>query len=180
MNELKLSDIMQGLPGVSSVEGANLHENCMVELHRYGHSSPTTLKVAYDHNIDMNIVWEDGFNNQLDRTYSDRQSSVERSAVCISILLALKLTDYTIVERSRKGTGFDYMLGYKDDVYYNPKARLETSGIGEETRHNTLQTRFEQKSRQTDISDSTNMPAYISIVELKTPQSIFKTKTPKR
>ena len=70
MNELKLSDIMRGLPGVSTVEGANLHENCMVELHRYGHSSPTTLKVASDNDIDINIVWEDGFNNQLDRTYS--------------------------------------------------------------------------------------------------------------
>ena len=34
MNELKLSDIKQGLPGVSSIEGDNLYENCMVELHR--------------------------------------------------------------------------------------------------------------------------------------------------
>ena len=179
MNELKLSDIMQGLPGVSSIEGANLHENCVVELHRHRHISPTVLKVSSDNDCNFCIVWEDGFNTQLDRTYSDRQSSIERSAVCISILLALKLTDYTIIERSRKGTGFDYMLGDKDDVFFNPKARLEISGISEETRHNTLNMRFEQKSRQTDVSDSTNMPAYISIVEFKTPQSIFKTKTQK-
>ena len=177
MDKLNLSDIKQGLPGVSSVEGANLYENCIVELHRHGHLSPTILKVSADNDINLSIIWEDVFNSQLDRTYSDRQSSIERSAVCVSILLALRLTDYTIIERSRKGTGFDYMLGYKDDVYYNPKARLEISGISEETRSNTLNKRFEQKSRQTDVSDSTNMPAYISIVEFKTPQSIFKPKT---
>lgn len=180
MNELKLSDIMQGLPGVSSIEGANLHENCVVELHRHGHISPTTLKVSSKMDTELKIIWDDNFNSQLDRTYSDRQSSVERSAVCISILLALKLTGYTVIERSRKGTGFDYMLDDKDDVFFNPKARLEISGISEETRSNTLNIRFEQKSRQTDVSDATNMPAYISVVELKTPRSIFKTKTPKR
>ncbi|MBR2887417.1 MAG: hypothetical protein IKB95_04255 [Bacteroidales bacterium] len=179
MNELKLSDIKQGLPGVSSIEGANLYENCMVELHRHGHSSPTKLQVISDNDVDLDVLWKDDFNSQLDRTYADRQSSVERSAVCISILLALRFTNYTVIERSRKGTGFDYMLGYKEDIFYNPKARLEISGISEETNSNTLNKRFEQKSRQTDISDSTNMPAYISVVEFKTPKSIFKTKTTK-
>lgn len=178
MKELKLSDILQGMPGVSLVEGANLHECCVVELHRHGHTSPTIMKVSSEDDIDYNLLWNDVFDNQLDRTYSDRQYSIERSAVCISIILALHLTDYTVIERSRKGTGFDYMLGYKEDVFYNPRARLEISGISKETRSNSMNMRFEQKSRQTDISDSTNLPAYISIVELQTPKAIFEPKTP--
>ncbi|MBR4273786.1 MAG: hypothetical protein IKQ30_13235 [Bacteroidales bacterium] len=179
MDKLELSDILKGLPGISSVEGANLHENCVVELHRHNHSSPTTLQLSGKRDVDVSLVWTDSFDDVLDRTYADRQCSIERSAVCISVLLALKLTDYTVIERSRKGTGFDYMLGYKDDFFYTPKARLEISGISEEKRSNTLKARFEQKSRQTDISDSSNMPAYISIVELKTPQALFKQKTQK-
>ena len=33
MDILQLSDIRQGTPGITPVEGANLYENCVVALH---------------------------------------------------------------------------------------------------------------------------------------------------
>jgi len=57
-----------------------------------------------------------------------------------------------------------------------PKARLEVSGIMHETDGNTLATRFEQKSVQTDRSDATRLPAYVSVVEFSTPKAKFDIK----
>ena len=85
-------------------------------------------------------------------------------------------TSYTVIERSRKGTGFDYMLGDSLDPLFTPKARLEVSGIMRETDGNTLDMRFHQKTAQTDKSDGTRLPAYVSVVEFSTPKAKFDIK----
>lgn len=121
MDRLELSDILKGLPGISSVEGTNLHENCVVKLHRHKHSSSTTLKLSGERDVDVSLVWTDSFDDVLDRTYADRQCSIERSAVCINVLLALKLTDYTVIERSRKGTGLIICLAIKTTSFIPPR-----------------------------------------------------------
>ncbi|MBQ9202842.1 MAG: hypothetical protein IJ155_01215 [Prevotella sp.] len=173
---IKLSDITAGLPGVTPIEGANLYENCVVELHRCGHPEQVDLSLTGLRTKTCTLTWEDTFNNQLDRTYADEQSVTERAAVGVSILLALALTNYTVIERSRKGSGFDYMLGDKNDPLFMPKARLEISGIRKETGQNTVKARYQQKAIQTNISDYTQLPAYVSIVEFSTPKAIFNIK----
>ncbi len=173
MEVLELLDINKGLPGISPIEGANLYENCMVRLHRSEHISPTTLYVNGLENTRYSIYWENTYNEMIGRTYADEQSVTERAAVCISVLLALKQTSYTIIERARKGTGFDYMLGDKDDLYFQPKARLEISGIAKEDENNRTTTRYRLKARQTQKSDNMELPAYVSIIEFATPKAIF-------
>jgi hypothetical protein len=47
-------------------------------------------------------------------------------------MLIRQLTQFTVIERSRKGTGFDYWLGSEDEAGELPfqnKVRLEVSGI---------------------------------------------------
>ncbi len=176
MNHIYLSDIKKGTPGITPVEGANLYENCVVALHNCGHPSTVTLYVSGDKNCEYSLLWENAFNEQLRRTYNDEQSVTERAAVAISVLLALRQTNYTIIERSRKGTGFDYMLGDSQDQLFIPKARLEVSGIMHETKGNTCEQRFRQKAEQTVKSDETRLPAYISVVEFATPRAIFNMK----
>ena len=68
------------------------------------------------------------------------------------------------------------MLGDSDDPLFMPKARLEVSGIMRETEGNTLATRFQQKAAQTDRSDATRLPAYVSVVEFSTPKAKFDIK----
>ena len=173
MNILHLSDLKLGLPGISPIEGANLEENCMVALHRSGHDQTVSLAVDGLEQCTFSLKWEDSYDVQTERTYADEQSVTERAAVGISVLLALRMTDYTIIERSRKGTGFDYMLGNKDDSLFAPKARLEVSGIMKESEHNTVTARYSAKLAQTDVSDDTCLPAYVSIVEFSTPKALF-------
>lgn len=173
MGSLHITQILDGTPGISPVEGANLEENCIVALHKNGHLNPVLLGLIDSKQESVPLYWEDRYNEQLERTYADIQSVTERAAVCVSILLALNSTDYTVIERSRKGTGFDYMLGDKNSEFYQPKARLEISGIYQETDSNSVEARFSIKSRQTDRSDATRLPAYISVVEFGTPKAKF-------
>lgn len=173
MDSMQLTDIKQGTPGITPIEGANLYENCVVALHHSHHPSPVTLQVSGTTNCAYSLQWEDAFDDQMCRTYADEQSVTERAAVAVSVLLALRQTDYTVVERSRKGTGFDYMLGDSHDPLFTPKARLEVSGIMRQTDSNTPEMRFRQKVAQTAKSDDTRLPAYISIVEFSAPKAIF-------
>ena len=173
---IQLSDIKQGTPGITPIEGANLYENCVVALHNSCHPAPVTLQVSGLNVCNYLLLWEDSYNDQLRRTYNDEQSVTERAAVAVSVMLALRQTEYTVIERSRKGTGFDYLLGDGQDPLFTPKARLEVSGIMRETDGNTAELRYRQKAAQTAKSDDMLLPAYISVVEFSTPKAIFDIK----
>ena len=175
MPDLEIKEIEKGLPGITPTAAGQLSEACMVCLHRSNHPENVTLTLTGDANKSYNLVWKDLFNEQIDRTYQDQEYTTEHGAVCISALLAIKETDYTIIERSRKGTGFDYWLGYKDAVPFINSARLEVSGIFKGGQK-PLETRFKKKIKQTNQSDSTQLPAYVSIVEFSSPIAKFAKK----
>ena len=50
---------------------------------------------------------------QMRREWADPQEATENGACGVAILLVDVLTEYHIVRRSFKGTGFDYWLGLK-------------------------------------------------------------------
>lgn len=171
--DLILSDIVKGMPGITPIEGADLHENCVVMLHRCNHVPPTRMPLVGQKEDDVNIQWCDTYSEQMERTYADHQANTERSAIAISALLAKELTGLSVVMRSRKGTGFDYYLGKEDYELYRPSARLEISGIEKESPSNSIHGRFKQKTEQIAVSNALGLPAYISIVEFSTPKTCF-------
>lgn len=82
-----------------------------------------------------------------------------------------------MIERSSKGTGFDYWLGTVDTMEKIPfqnKVRLEVSGIrkGDDSR---VKARVKQKKEQTKLSDG-KYPAYTIVVEFSTLLSFVATK----
>ncbi len=172
---IDLTDIQKGLPGLTSTSGQHLYEGCIVCLTRQKHSYlGTTLKL-----IDSNsqtkeymLKWEDIFTEQLERTWKDQFYATEHGALCIAILLALELTEYTIIEKSARQNGFDYWLGLKNDDLFQKKARLEVSGIFTGNSKD-INTRYKVKLDQTDKSDNLQIPAYIGIVEFSKPQTKF-------
>jgi hypothetical protein len=173
---IDIREIVQGLPGLSIVSGQHLYESCVVCLSRSNHKYVgTTLGVYGDSKIDCTITWDNIFDNQLDRTWGDQFYATEHGAVCIAILLALKLTKYTIIEKSARKNGFDYWLGEKGDILFQKKARLEISGIFKGT-EKEVNTRYKVKVKQTNQSDSLNLPAYIGIVEFSNPITNFGAK----
>jgi hypothetical protein len=110
--------------------------------------------------------------------YKERVKVTEKAAEAISFFLTVRLTSFTIIEETCFGTGVDYWLGYNEQhPLYNPKnffnARLEVSGIFRETTENTLEKRIHKKKAQTSLSDGTQLPAYISVIEFSSPKAYF-------
>jgi hypothetical protein len=50
---------------------------------------------------------------------------------------------------------------------------MEVSGILKETPNNNFKARIKKKRTQTKPTDSTGLPAYISIIEFSTPKAFF-------
>ncbi len=170
---LNLHEITSGLPGVSPVAGNYLYEGCVVCLTRQSHSPHgTEFLVSGDAPKSCTLVWTDIYTEQLERTWADQVDATEQGAVCIAILLALKLTNYTVIEKSARKNGFDYWLGDKDDMLFQHKARLEISGIFEGG-SKEINRRYTIKLQQTNLSDSSGLPAYIGIVEFSRPTAKF-------
>ncbi len=170
---MDIKDITQGLPGLSKNSGRHLYEGCAVCLTRQKHNYlGTVLPVYGDNKTDYNLIWDNIFDDQLDKTWADQFYATEHGAVCLAVILALRLTDFTIIERSARKNGFDYWLGKKDDILFQKKARLEISGIFKGT-EKEVNARFRVKIKQTDQSDFLNLPAYIAIVEFNNPLANF-------
>lgn len=169
---ITLEDIMTAnLPGISPGTASYLCENAVACLHRQRHSSGVVMRCR---GIDSNpeaINWTTQFTDQMDRSLNDQEVATEHGAACISILYALQHTDYTVIQRSRKKTGVDYWLGRKDAILFQNAARMEVSGIFNDS--DKVNARVKRKLEQSNLSDRTGLPAFISVVEFSTPSIDF-------
>ncbi|MDR0866054.1 MAG: hypothetical protein LBO74_14135 [Candidatus Symbiothrix sp.] len=173
---INLTDIKRGFPGISLTACNNYYEACMVCLHRNQHKSKIKFELKGDIDDKITLNWENYFDDQIDRTWQDQIYCTDHGAVCLSVLLVKKYTNYTIIQRARIGTGFDYWLGKENEVLFQSSARLEISGIFKESEQNSVNRRFNIKRRQTDKSDNLRLPVYISIIEFSTPKALFAKK----
>ncbi len=94
--------------GITPAIGNYLYENCLVSLHRTGHTNGVALHVSGLQEETYYLNWDSEVTDQMTRSYPDDIETTEHGAVAISVLMAKELTDYTIVERSWRGTGIDY------------------------------------------------------------------------
>ena len=169
---LELENITQGFPGLTKHMGQFLGEACIVCLSRHHHSCHgTPLSLSGDVKKTIELVWADVFDDQVDRTWNDQEEATEYGAACLSILIMLESTPFTLIERSAKGSGVDYWLGLKGDLLLQRIARLEVSGIFHGA--NKVDARFRAKIEQVQQSNLTGLPAYICVVEFGTPLAIF-------
>ena len=169
---LKLEKITRGFPGMTKTKCCDLLEACIVCLSRHNHPNDgTPLLIRGDTEKTVPLVWTTIFDRQMDRTWSDQDEATEYGAACIGVLIALKELDYVVLQRSIKGTGFDYSLGRKGDLLLQNNARLEVSGIFHGAYK--VDARFRAKIKQVEQSDTSGLPAYICVVEFGTPIAKF-------
>jgi hypothetical protein len=174
--KLILTDLAQGLFAITPSFGAALAEACAVCLEQQGHSQGVEILVNGDFNAKFELYWQP-VTEQMLRCWNDEEFTTEQAAYGIAFLIIREITDLTVIERSRKGTGFDYWLGTLDadeELPFQNKVRLEVSGIrkGDSSR---VQARVKQKKEQTKASDGL-FPAYIIIVEFSIPLSFVARK----
>ena len=177
-NLINIDILKKGLPGITEIMGSNLVEACVVCLHRSNHlSKKTKLRVRGDIDKSFVLNWEHVYTDQVDRCWMDQEEATEFGAAGISILIVMELTNLVVLERSMKGTGFDYWLGdpESDDILFQKKARLEVSGIFRGN-DGTIISRVKDKLEQMQQSDHFNIPGYVSVIEFSSPIAAFKSK----
>ena len=102
-------------------------------------------------------------------TWNDEDELTEEAACGIAILLVEEMTEYTVIRRSRKKTGVDYFLGFKEsEIPFQDSARLEVSGIlsGVDSK---IRSRIKEKVKQIAPSDDGILPAYVTVIEFSAP-----------
>lgn len=161
-----LSELKDGLPEFSQPFCDFAVEASEVCLSENGHPLPVELRVDGEHNATCTLDWSRASQQALN-SHNDHDAAAEFGAYAVALLLIPRLTEYTAIERSKKGTGFDYWLKTKEDELFQSKARLEVSGIfcGDERK---LKTRCRTKITQCGKSNE-HLPGYIVVVEFGRP-----------
>ena len=137
--EFELKDLAQGTHGITCAFGKCLAEAAGVCLEEQEHSSPKTMKISGEAKGEAQLKWENT-TDQMRRCWNDDEVATEHGAYGIATLLVPQISNLEVVERSKKGTGFDYWLGSgtEDEPLFQKKARLEVSGFEVATRQPLL------------------------------------------
>lgn len=88
-------------------------ENVLVCLERFAHVSGVKLEVRGEFQQTFRLIWDSEITTQMRVSWADSDENTEFAACGIAFLVVQALTDYVVIERARKGTGFDYWLADK-------------------------------------------------------------------
>ena len=166
---LDLSGLQQGLPAITPAFGAALAEAGAICLSEQGHQPGVVLEIDGGFSGAFVLLWPQ-VTEQMRRCWNDQDYTTEQGAYGVALLLIQRLTSFTVVERSRRGTGFDYWLGNVSDsaeLPFEKSARLEVSGIRRGERRQ-VRSRVTLKGAQVRAADSLS-PAYVAVIEFSQP-----------
>jgi hypothetical protein len=168
--KIHLSALSEGMPGLTRACGTVLAEAAAVCLEDRKHQAGVGLHLTGMGTGQFPIEWNT-VDDQCRASHNDLQEATERGACGVAILVVCDLTGKVVVERSKKGPGFDYWLGdddsEDDNLLFAGKGRLEISGILEGSR-STVQSRVREKKEQIKPSSSLG-PGYVAVVEFSAP-----------
>ncbi len=158
-------------------KGNMMKEACVWCLDKNNHTSGVKLYCKYtEKNDKFSIAWSiDQIDiDRINKAYNS-DDAVEAGAEAVSILLVLHYHPGHQLERSIRGTGFDYMLVMENhdnnNIFNNNVGRLEISGILKEDDNNTLEARTKKKLKQTQLSDKMDIPAIVCVVSFSQPKA---------
>lgn len=127
---MNLDELCNGMPGLTQSLGEVFRDAASVCLAHNRHVSDTELTVEGSLNDHAYSVKWPTPTKQVTAAFGDLSEAVEWGACGVAALLMFHLTELVVVERSAKGSGFDFWLGEPDDEpLFQEKTRLEVSGI---------------------------------------------------
>lgn len=141
-------------------------EAAAVCLDDCSHPRPVRITVDGDASAVFDLQWR-AVDDRDRRTWADEGVATEYGACAIAILVVRLTRGHTVLQRSRKGTGFDYWMGDSTSMPFTEKARLEVSGIRRGSSR-AVSARVKQKVRQISVS-SGNLPGIVVVFEFGTP-----------
>jgi hypothetical protein len=105
---------------------------------------------------------------------ADLQDATEAGAVTIALCAVEFETGLKVIERSFKGTGFDYWLGQGDEPPFSNLQGIEISGILKSSDPTVLKARLTQKKNQIAASVKLGKPVFVAVVEFSTPKIVLE------
>jgi hypothetical protein len=136
-------------------------------LEGQGHRSGVPLTVRGTFDTAFRLVWSLDVTDAMRRYWGDPDETAEQGAYALALLMLRSLARLTVLERSRKGTGFDWWLAAEDNLF-QATARLEVSGIMRESARR-VHGRLKDRMAQTERSDPSGLTAYVAVVEFGGP-----------
>lgn len=165
--KISLYSLSDGMPGLTPACGTTLAESAAVCLENRVHPLSVPLRLTGTEDGSFILQWT-SVSEQQRRCHSDIQEATERGAYGVAILVVKELTGKIVMERSRKGPGFDYWLGDQDDdLLFSGKTRLEVSGLLSGSK-SQIKARVRQKWDQMRPSNHI-APGYVAVVEFGGP-----------
>ena len=177
---LDLRELRLGLlPGVTAAAGGALAEAAGVCLESQHHRQGVVLRVQGDRQARHEMRWP-LITPQAVRTWADEQEATEEGAAGVAALLAREEIGYLVVERSKRGTGFDYWLGNSPDEVAAYKAKMEVSGIrnGSEAEINDRVREKMEQMQKPSPPVAPALPAYAVVTEFSRPVAEIRERTP--
>lgn len=176
MRTLYLDNLKEGIPGLSENYGAFIAEAAALCFESYGHQSGVILEVLGDYEQTVSLHWTNVINQRVKKSWKDANEAVEYAATAVAILLVREFTSFDLLERAIQTMKVDYWLennlkNSSDYRFSDPKGLLEISGIGEETKGNTINMRISSKIKQVAPAKQYKFPIFIIVVEFSKPQS---------
>jgi hypothetical protein len=166
---LDLSALAGGTAHLTPALCADLVEAAVVCLAGKGHVPGVCLQV---HERAVSLAWE-APDPRAKRSRGDPQEATERGATALAIALVRGGTDLDVVERSWKGTGFDYFLASSTDgPTFARAACLEVSGILDDD-HRIIEQRLRDKVAQVQRGGA-GLPGYAVVVGFRTPRAAVR------
>ncbi len=164
---LRLEDLLEDFPHIPPECGAVLVQSAVLCLEGQGHKNGALLTVQGSFNTMFRLRWSMDVTEAMRRYWNDPNDTVEQGAYAVALLMLRSLAHLTVLERSRKGTGFDWWLAPEDNLFQGT-TRLEVSGImrGTAARVNG---RLKERVAQTERSDPSGLTAYVAVVEFGRP-----------
>jgi len=158
------------MPGLEPFLGGTLANAAAVCLDKNRHTSGVELEVSGQYRRRIEVCW-DGPSDQVRRSYADLQEATEFGAAGVAIAALNNFAGWVVMQRSRKGKGFDYWISKKNEPggpLFQGCAPLEVSGIltGDDT---DLQRRVQIKKNQ--ISAAKTRQGKVAVVEFSAPKS---------
>lgn len=164
------NDLVNGMPGLTPELAAIFKQAAIVRLHTQNHFSGVNFKDFSLDSVLYTFSWSETVSSQMLASWRDEEELTEHAACGIIFVLFRKVTDFTVIERAKKRTGIDYWLGYRNSElpFSSRDARLEISGIKCGSK-GEIQTRINQKKKQTTPTDKEGIPVFIGIAEFSEP-----------
>jgi len=164
---LTLEDLLEDFPHIPPECGSVLVQSAVLCLEGQGHTSGALLTVQGSFNTAFRLQWSMDVTEAMRRYWNDPDETVEQGAYGLALLLLRSLAGLTVLERSRKGTGFDWWLASADNLF-QAAARLEVSGIMRGSARR-VKGRLKERLAQTMRSDPSGLTAFIAVVEFGGP-----------